>query len=140
MLCSILMRSAGADWYEQGDVWARVAEHRGTPAADGVPDTFRAAVRRLISVDAEGQMSERGPLAAAAGWADAYSAAGRELAALAAAGSLHRGVRDVMAHHVIFAWNRLGLPFTAQAALAAAAKVAVFGPDPATQQAQEVQR
>ena len=25
MLCSVLMRAAGQDWYEQGDVWARVA-------------------------------------------------------------------------------------------------------------------
>jgi protein-L-isoaspartate(D-aspartate) O-methyltransferase len=28
--CSVLLRSAGQDWYEQGDIWARVAEHRPT--------------------------------------------------------------------------------------------------------------
>jgi len=28
LLCTILLRSAGLDWYEQGDVWARVAGHR----------------------------------------------------------------------------------------------------------------
>jgi hypothetical protein len=40
------------------------------------------------------------------------------------------GLRDVLAHHVIFAWNRLGLPSATQVVLAAAAKTAVFGPDP----------
>ena len=36
---------------------------------------------------------------------------------------------------MIFAWNRLGLPYAAQAVLAATAKTVVFGPDPATRQA-----
>lgn len=31
LLCSILMRGAAQDWYEQGDIWARVAEHRSLP-------------------------------------------------------------------------------------------------------------
>ncbi|MFG3093521.1 thiopeptide-type bacteriocin biosynthesis protein [Streptomyces sp. NPDC048202] len=33
MLCSLLTRTAGLDWYEQGDVWARVSAHRPPPAA-----------------------------------------------------------------------------------------------------------
>jgi thiopeptide-type bacteriocin biosynthesis protein len=132
MLCSILMRAAGQDWYEQGDVWARVAAHRDLPAERDpkTPPALGAAVRRLMSVDAESQMRADAPLAHAAGWADAYAAAGRELAGLAAAGMLHRGLRDVLAHHVIFAWNRLGLPYQAQAVLAATAKTIVFGPGP----------
>jgi len=134
MLCSILMRAAGQDWYEQGDVWARVACHREPPdsCSPNAPGTLPAAVRRLMSVDAESQMRDSAPLAHAARWADAYNAAGRELTGLAAAGLLHRGLRDILAHHVIFAWNRLGLPYAAQAVLAATAKTAVFGPDPAT--------
>src|SRR6266404_8628167 len=28
LLGSLLMRAAGQDWYEQGDIWARVAAHR----------------------------------------------------------------------------------------------------------------
>jgi thiopeptide-type bacteriocin biosynthesis protein len=136
MLCSILMRCAAQDWYEQGDVWARVADHREPPGAPDrtAPDTLHNAVHRLISVDAESQMRESGPMAHAAGWADAYAAAGRDLAELAAAGALHRGLRDVLAHHVIFAWNRLGLPYATQAVLAATAKAVVFGPDPTAQQ------
>lgn len=139
MLCSILMRSAGQDWYEQGDIWARIAEHRAptTPAPGGsVAATLPAAVSRLMTVDAESQMRRGAPLAYASEWAAAYSTAGRELADLAAAGALHRGLRDILAHHVIFAWNRLGLPYAAQSLLASTARSVVFGPDP-TRQAEE---
>jgi len=138
MLCSVLMRAAGQDWYEQGDIWARVAAHRELPAEQksSTPPAPEVAIRRLMSVDAESQMRAGAPLAHAAGWADAYATAGRELAGLAATGMLHRRLRDVLAHHVIFAWNRLGLPYQAQAVLAATAKTVVFGPDPTTRQPQ----
>jgi thiopeptide-type bacteriocin biosynthesis protein len=138
MLCSILMRAARQDWYEQGDVWARVAEHRENPAEGTrqASTTLHQAVGRLISVDAESQMREEASLARAALWADAYAAAGRELARLHAAGQLHRGMRDILAHHVIFAWNRLGLPYSAQAVLSATARTVIFGPDPATGRSQ----
>ncbi|MFE2585225.1 thiopeptide-type bacteriocin biosynthesis protein [Streptomyces sp. NPDC059378] len=132
MLCSLMMRSARLDWYEQGDVWARVATHRAPPAPTGQDDSSRLlnAVHRLITVDGETQMRSGGPLAHTAAWADVYTDAGRELAHLTDAGQLRRGLRDVLAHHILFAWNRMGLPHTAQALLAAAAKTAVFGPDP----------
>ncbi|WP_264372917.1 thiopeptide-type bacteriocin biosynthesis protein [Nonomuraea phyllanthi] len=32
LLCTVLLRAAGLDWYEQGDVWARVADHRDLPS------------------------------------------------------------------------------------------------------------
>jgi len=135
MLSSLLMRSAGLDWYEQGDVWARVGAHRALPPGTGRDsrDRLHAAVHRLISVNGEDLMRAGGPLAHAAGWARAYTDAGKELARLTDSGRLHRGLRDVLAHHVLFAWNRIGLPYTTQAALADAAKTAVFGPDPTTQ-------
>jgi thiopeptide-type bacteriocin biosynthesis protein len=63
-------------------------------------------------------------------WAAAYTETGQELASLAAAGRLRRGLRDVLAHHVIFAWNRLGLPYATQSILAGTAKTVVFGADP----------
>jgi thiopeptide-type bacteriocin biosynthesis protein len=138
MLCSILTRSAGLDWYEQGDVWARVAEHRLLPTTAGSQlGRLHAAVHRLITVDAEDQMREDGPLTHAAGWARAYTAAGQKLARLAASGELHRGLRDVLAHQVLFAWNRIGLPYDTQAVLAATAKIVVFGPDPTLPSATE---
>ncbi|MEH0412215.1 thiopeptide-type bacteriocin biosynthesis protein [Streptomyces scabiei] len=135
MLCSILMRSAGLDWYEQGDVWARVGAHRETPpgATPESREQLQAAVHRLISVNEEELMRTGGPLAHLAEWARAYRDAGRDLAHLMELGLLHRGLRDVLAHHALFAWNRIGLPYATQAALAAAAKTAVFGPDPTTE-------
>src|SRR5579859_4596608 len=33
LLCARMLRAAGLDWYEQGDVWARVAAHRDPPAS-----------------------------------------------------------------------------------------------------------
>jgi thiopeptide-type bacteriocin biosynthesis protein len=136
MLCSVMMRASQQDLFEQGDVWARVAGHRKAPPgsnldARGLPDR----VRRLITADAESQMRDGAPLAHCAQWVSAYAAAGRELAGLTAAGRLHRGLRDVLAHHVIFAWNRLGLPYATQSVLAGTAKTAVFGPDPAKAEA-----
>ncbi|AXI79784.1 thiopeptide-type bacteriocin biosynthesis protein [Peterkaempfera bronchialis] len=135
MLCSLMMRSAGLDWYEQGDVWARVAAHRALPpgAERDSHDQLHTAVRRLLSVDLQYAVQPDGPLAHVAGWACAYTDAGRELADLTASGQLHRGLRDVMAHHVIFAWNRIGLPYPMQATLTAAAKTVVFGPDPTSE-------
>ncbi|MEV7683098.1 thiopeptide-type bacteriocin biosynthesis protein [Streptomyces sp. NPDC088341] len=135
MLCSLMMRSAGLDWYEQGDVWARVAAHRPLPsgAEPDARDQLHTAVRRLLSVDPQYAMRPNGPLAHSAGWARAYADAGRELADLTASGQLHRGLRDVLAHHVIFAWNRIGLPYATQATLTAAAKTVIFGPDPTTE-------
>ncbi|MET9611794.1 thiopeptide-type bacteriocin biosynthesis protein [Kitasatospora indigofera] len=135
MLCSLLMRSAGLDWYEQGDVWARVGTHRAPPfdTDRDTLDRLHDAVGRLLRADPQYALRPDGPLAASAGWASAYSAAGKELALLNASGRLHRGLRDVLAHHVIFAWNRIGLPYATQATLAAAAKTVVFGPDPATE-------
>ncbi|MFC7908344.1 thiopeptide-type bacteriocin biosynthesis protein [Streptomyces nigra] len=135
MLCSLLMRSAGLDWYEQGDVWARVGAHRVLPpeADRESHDRLHAAVHRLISVNGEDLMRPGGKLAHAAGWARAYTDAGQELAHITNSGQLHRGLRDVVAHHVLFAWNRLGLPYDTQATLAAAAKTSVFGPGPTTE-------
>ncbi|MGW3073682.1 thiopeptide-type bacteriocin biosynthesis protein [Kitasatospora sp. NPDC001132] len=135
LLCNLMLRSAGLDWYEQGDVWARVAAHRAQPAgtAAGGHDQLQTAVHRLLSVDPHYALRPNGPLAGAAGWARAYIDAGEEVAELQATGQLHRGLRDVLAHHVIFAWNRIGLPYAAQAALTAAAKTVIFGPDPTTE-------
>jgi thiopeptide-type bacteriocin biosynthesis protein len=132
MLCSVMLRAASQDWFEQGDIWARVASYRKPPPGI-LPERPRLLepVRRLITADAGLKMRGGTPLVFRIGWADAYAAAGEELARIAAAGMLHRGLRDVLAHHVIFAWNRLGLPYAMQSALASTAKTVVFGPDPA---------
>lgn len=135
MLCSLLMRSAGLDWYEQGDVWVRVGAHRGLPP-DATPESrerLQAAVHRLISVNGDELMRMGRPLPHLADWARAYANAGQDLAHLMERGLLHRGLRAVLAHHVLFAWNRIGLPYATQAVLADTARTVVFGPDPTTQ-------
>jgi thiopeptide-type bacteriocin biosynthesis protein len=134
LLCTCVLRATGLDWYEQGDVWARVAAHREQPASETPArvEALHGPIRGLISADIEGQLRPGAPLDHVAGWAAAYLAAGKELARLNTAGCLHRGLRDVLAHHVIFAWNRLGLPYATQAVLASSVKTVVFGPDPAS--------
>ncbi|WP_371782536.1 thiopeptide-type bacteriocin biosynthesis protein [Streptosporangium subroseum] len=132
LLCSALLRAARLDWYEQGDVWARVADHRQPPGpipADRLC-ALQADLRHLMSVDTASLMREGSPLAYAPGWTRAFTVAGQGLADLAAAGLLRRGLRAILAHHVIFVWNRFGLPHTTQAVLATTAKTVVFGSDP----------
>jgi thiopeptide-type bacteriocin biosynthesis protein len=139
LLCTALLRSAGLDWYEQGDVWARVADHRDLP--DPLSPERRQALevdlRRLISVDTQPLMRSRGLLTCADQWSAAYETTGRELAALSAKGLLRRGLRAVLAHHIIFAWNRLGMPYASQAVLAHTARDVVFGRDPAVTESED---
>ncbi|MET8090793.1 methyltransferase, FxLD system [Micromonospora sp. NPDC005220] len=131
LLCSVLMRGAGLDWYEQGDVWAKVTEHR---PASAVPDQAAAAlgraVKRLMTADVRSlaRPTSDSPLASYSTWLDAFETAGQELADLARHGRLRRGLRAVIAHHVIFHANRIGLSVQDQSILAALAVETVFNP------------
>jgi thiopeptide-type bacteriocin biosynthesis protein len=130
LLCSALFRSCSQDWYEQGDIWDRVARMRPLPA--GIPTDRLPAMaqdlRRLLTVDTGQFLAASGPLGFAAPWAAGFREAGRDLADAAQHGALLRGMRDVLAHHAIFHWNRLGLSATTQAILARAARDAVMNP------------
>lgn len=122
------MRGAGQDWYEQGDIWARVTEHRALPP-DAPPDRLHAmesGLRRLMTVDTSNLAQDSGPLAFLADWAAVFDNAGTELGELARNGTLRRGLRAVLAHHVIFAWNRAGLSHTTQSLLATVAKAVIL--------------
>ncbi|ALG06353.1 thiopeptide-type bacteriocin biosynthesis protein [Kibdelosporangium phytohabitans] len=131
LLCSNLMRAAGQDWYEQGDIWARIAHNRLLPPSIPIEQVHSAmpALHRLMTVDA-GPTSPLaqpgGSLAHIAGWVAAFDTTGEHLNRLARNGTLQRGVRAVLAHHVLFHWNRLGLPHDTQAMLTHAAKAAVL--------------
>lgn len=133
LLCSILMRNAGQDWFEQGDVWARVADELRPDPPDTPSDrlnTLETNLRRLMTVDAGHNgllVQENGPLAFLAEWATAFAETGRSLGDHARNGTLTRGVRAVLAHHIIFHWNRLGLPSTTQSLLAHTAKAVIMG-------------
>ncbi len=130
MMCAAMLRAACLDRYEQGDVWARVAEHRDPPGRT-LTESLQVAVQRLLTVDPASLTSAGAPLAGSQSWIEAYTTTGAVLRRLDRAGQLHRSLRAVLAHHVIFMWNRRGVPGPHQAALATAAKDLVFGPDPA---------
>jgi thiopeptide-type bacteriocin biosynthesis protein len=132
LLCGVLLRAAGQDWYEQGDVWARVVENRPLPpqTPSDRPQALVAGLRRLMTVDAGPDSPLTGPggqLADIATWVAAFHTAGDVLGGHARRGELTRGLRAVLAHHVIFHWNRLGLSYETQSVLAAAAREVVFG-------------
>lgn len=132
LLCAALLQAAGLDWFEQGDVWAKVAKLR--PIRQRAPASRRKAVqeaveRLLVSDTRPGSELRTGPLAFASDWVACFETAGRTLRGLADEGLLGgegRGIRAVLAHHVIFHWNRIGLPAHTQAHLASAAQDVVF--------------
>ncbi len=132
LLCSALMRAAGQDWHEQGDIWHRVTQMRPLDTgqdSDRIAGTTRN-VRRLLTLDtgAESDLfAEDKPLTFARPWFTAFTTAGSQLASAVHDGSLRRGIRDVLAHHVIFHWNRFGLSGPAQAVLAQAAADGILG-------------
>ncbi|MEU0403304.1 methyltransferase, FxLD system [Streptomyces sp. NPDC006197] len=129
LLTSAMMRAAGLDWYEQGDVWVKVAALR--PSETPLPPTRRAtalpAIRTLMTADAHALGRPSGPLDGHSAWIAAFEQAGTDLARLAAAGRLSRGLRAVLAHHVIFHFNRAGLLRHEQHALSHIAREAVMG-------------
>jgi protein-L-isoaspartate(D-aspartate) O-methyltransferase len=123
---SRMLRAAGLDWFEQGDVWARVVDLRrypGAPRHTYTPRT-RAAMHRLLTLDTDPTtaLAAHGPLTPHRDWLSAYHRAGVELAELARTGRLERGLRAVLAHHVLFHWNRLSLDIREQHGLAAMAR------------------
>ncbi|WTL60475.1 thiopeptide-type bacteriocin biosynthesis protein [Streptosporangium sp. NBC_01495] len=132
LLLSTMNRAAGLDPFEIGDVWAKLANHR--PPIDPSDAARRAAavtaMRRLMNADAA-QRETTEP-----GWADrvaAFEDAGRRLARFATGGHLRRGLRAVLAHHAIFAFNRAAVPVAEQAATAWLGRHVAFGDDePAT--------
>ncbi|MCZ9343977.1 thiopeptide-type bacteriocin biosynthesis protein, partial [Streptomyces sp. TRM76130] len=126
LLLSSLMRAANLDWFEQGDVWAKVAALRpGT----GMPASTRltSAMQTLMTTEARSLCRERGPLDGHADWVAAFERVGTTLAYLAAQGVLTRGLRAVIAHHAIFHANRAGLPSADQHTLFHIAREAVMG-------------
>ncbi|AUY48404.1 methyltransferase, FxLD system [Streptomyces sp. CB01881] len=136
VLISAMFRAAGLDWYEQGDVWAKFAVLRNVPApvSAGRAATLATAMHRLMRLDTCGVTRDGAPLAGHRGWADAFERAGQDLARLNRDGLLTRGLRAVLAHHLVFHANRAGLPTDHQASMAARALDAVFhsdeGPEP----------
>jgi thiopeptide-type bacteriocin biosynthesis protein len=129
LLCATLIRAAGLDWFEQGDTWHRVALLRPSPA--GPPGRHHDTIGKLLTVSTSPGsplLAPAGPLASATTWISGFRDAGRALATAAQHSRLHRGVRDILTHLIIFHWNRLGLSATTQATLADAARDVILSP------------
>ncbi|MFE7461746.1 methyltransferase, FxLD system [Nocardiopsis terrae] len=117
LLLATLLRTAGLDPFEVGDVWDQLAALRPpvpTPTGPAL-EQAATAMRRLMNADAARRPDpERG-------WqerVEAFANAGTQLRVLATRGHLTRGLRAVLAHHAIFAFNRAGIPADQQAATA----------------------
>jgi thiopeptide-type bacteriocin biosynthesis protein len=131
LLCTNLFRAAGQEWHEHGDIWHRVTTMRPLPTdipAHRIAD-MTGSVFGLITADtAPNGPLFGGPLKSIAAWATAFTDAGQALGKAARDGTLQRGLRDTLAHHVIFHWNRLGLPARTQCILARATRDTVMNP------------
>ncbi|WP_328665348.1 thiopeptide-type bacteriocin biosynthesis protein [Streptomyces sp. NBC_00322] len=135
LLCTIMMRAAGLEWYEQGDVWQRVIAEEQRSKLGDIPEerlhTMATQLRALLvaNTDPDGPvLSSGGPLEPVTEWADAFRYTGLALSEGVRFGSLDRGLRRILSLHVIFHWNRLGLSLRAQSALAWAARTAILDP------------
>ncbi|MEB8337053.1 thiopeptide-type bacteriocin biosynthesis protein [Streptomyces endophyticus] len=131
LLLSTLMRGAGLEWYEQGDVWDRVCQDRPLPPGVAPVEVglLREAVHSLATTDTKpsgGLLGGNGPLASQGLWVEAFAEAGSTLSDAAGAKRLRRGLRESLAYHVLFHWNRLGLAGKTQAILAHAARTMVL--------------
>ncbi|OHV63664.1 thiopeptide-type bacteriocin biosynthesis protein [Pseudofrankia sp. BMG5.36] len=133
LLCGAFLHGAGLEWYERGDVWARVCAERRLPvdASAGQVAALSETVTVFLRADTapnEPIFGAGGPAATHAAWASAFTQAGRRLAEANRTGRLHRGLREVLSYHVLFHWNRIGLAARHQALLAHAAHRAILGP------------
>jgi thiopeptide-type bacteriocin biosynthesis protein len=130
LLTIALLNAARLDWFEHGDVFARIARIRPVPA-DDTNDKLAQLTRQLQALTATRAadvITRTGLSPICTPWLDAFTDAGRELSDSARKGALARGLRAVMAHLVIFHWNRLGLPAATQGILTRAT-TAVYLPE-----------
>lgn len=127
LLLSAMMRAAELDWFEQGDVWARISDLRPPidPSEPAQWASLTTAAHRLLTADTR-PLRTVGSLTFAADWFTAYEQAGATLAALNHSGRLTRGLRDLITHHTIFTWNRSGIAAQSQATIAKACAHVIF--------------
>ncbi|UQA95714.1 thiopeptide-type bacteriocin biosynthesis protein [Streptomyces halobius] len=125
---TLLMRAAGLEFGEQGDVWGQVEERR--PLADDVsPNQVSGMVntlRRLLLIDASPLLAD-GPLTPVKNWIQTLERNGQALADAADDGRLNLGLRGILARHVFFHWNRMGFTIRQQSIWSRAAREAVLG-------------
>ncbi|RBM21763.1 thiopeptide-type bacteriocin biosynthesis protein [Streptomyces sp. PT12] len=127
LLITALLRAAELEWSEQGDVWGRVEASRPLPA--DVPrdqlDRMAPSLRRLLALDTDALLTG-GPLTPLQTWFTEMRSTGRALGNAAPAGSLHLGLRSILARHILFHWNRMGFTTHQQAIWARTAREAIL--------------
>jgi thiopeptide-type bacteriocin biosynthesis protein len=132
LLIHAIAHHAGLDWFETADVFDRIAQLRPAPPEADVARTagLAAQTRSLLAVPAgagAALLASSGiPDDLTASWLDSFVTAGQQVRDAAVSGLLDRGVRAILAHVVIFHWNRLGLSASTQAILARAAATAML--------------
>lgn len=125
---TLMMRAAGLEFGEQGDVWGRV-EQRRPLAEDVAPEQVSNMVeplRQLLLVDPR-LLLNGGDLAPLRVWVEGLERDGKALADAAGSGILGIGKRGILARHVIFHWNRMGFGLRQQSIWSRAAREAVLG-------------
>jgi thiopeptide-type bacteriocin biosynthesis protein len=126
LLITAMTAAAGLDWFERGDVFDRVAQLRPdlpTGSADRLKQ-LTSQLRQLLAAPLQTLLADLGFAEIATPWLSTFEHAGRQFSTAADQQLLTRGTRAVLAHAIIFHWNRLGLPATTQAILAHAASAA----------------
>ncbi|NJP65345.1 bacteriocin biosynthesis protein [Streptomyces sp. ventii] len=124
---TLLMRAAGLEFGEQGDVWGRVEERRPLPG-NVSPEQASSMVepmRHLLLSDAR-PLLDAGALASVRSWIERLEHSGRALATAAGSGKIGLGKRGVLARHVLFHWNRMGFDLRQQSIWSRAAREAVL--------------
>ncbi|MFJ7263916.1 thiopeptide-type bacteriocin biosynthesis protein [Streptomyces globosus] len=129
LMATLLLRTAGQEWSEQGDVWARVAAIRPLPA--DIPDeqvsSMTPSIHRLLTINTIRLTGNGEPLMPVAAWAAGMEKAGRCLADAHDHGRLTLGLRSILSRHIIFHWNRMGFTTRQQAIWARAARATILG-------------
>ncbi|MFG1928542.1 thiopeptide-type bacteriocin biosynthesis protein [Cryptosporangium sp. NPDC048952] len=124
LLLSAMLRAAGLDWYEQGDVWARVADEDRPLDPAPTPEHLDHLVRQMRQLMLAETIA--GSIMHTASWLAAFTDAGQAFTRHSQRAELTRGLRRVLGHQFIFHWNRLGLTARKQALLTAAARNTVL--------------
>lgn len=125
---TLLMRAAGLEFGEQGDVWGRVEERR--PLTEDVPpervSSMVEPMRRLLLTDAH-PLLNAGDLGCVQPWIEGLEHGGKALADAADSGNIGLGKRGILARHVLFHWNRMGFTLRQQAIWSRAARETALG-------------
>ena len=129
LVTACILRAAGLEWGEQGDVWGRIEALRVLPG-DVPPSQITGmapTMRKLLMLDL-GEVVHHGALAPVRTWITGMERGAHRLAQAAERGQLHLGLRHILARLLLFHFNRMGHSSRQQAIWARAAREAILGP------------